>query len=239
MIWYNSPVKPSDPALFFVENVLITSSTTLLLSPFRYSTPSSVSFGTLCPKICLIHLSYLICWPMMVKVVPYDSFHFYHVGGSVSSFTPDFSNSSHLLFYLDEALFAFGHFSSFLFSIFIVFCSHPCYFLLSAFFEFSLFLFQGLKVVVGVRSFFFDRHYYKFIPKHCLTISRKTLIYSHFPLYQIIFKFLLWFIFWTICYLVMWFNVHVLENSLSLLVISYFIPTGEDTFYDFNPIKYI
>ena len=25
----------------------------------------------------------------------------------------------------------------------------------------------------------------------------------------------------------------------SLLAISYFIPTGEDTFYDFNPIKYI
>ena len=120
---------------------------------------------------------------MMVKVVPYDSFHFCNGGGSVSSFIPDFSNFSHLLFHLDEALsillifffnFAFDHFSSFLFSIFIVFCSHPCYFLLSAFFEFSLFFFQGLNMEVDVRSFlFFDRHYYKFIPKHCLTTPHK------------------------------------------------------------------
>lgn len=110
---------------------------------------------------------------MMVKVVPYDSLHLCNVGGSVSSFVPDFSNFSHVLFYLDEALFAFGHFPSSLFSVFIVFCSHPCYFLPSAFFEFSLFFFQDLKVVVGVRSLFFDRHYYKFIPKHCLTISHK------------------------------------------------------------------
>lgn len=95
-VWCNSPVKPSDPGLFFVGRsfwLLIQSLCLLkIYSDFLFLIRSvlvvCVFLGT-----CPFHLVHLICWCAIIQNILLILF-FYKVSSSLPIFIRDFSNLS-------------------------------------------------------------------------------------------------------------------------------------------------
>lgn len=117
----------------------------------------SVSVVCVFSQICWFHLDYLICWPMIV-VVPYNPFYSYIVSINLPTFIHNFSNLnlffsfflvslakglSVLIFLKTQILASLIFFLHFSILYFIYFHTSLYYFLLSAWFGFSLLFFSS------------------------------------------------------------------------------------------------
>ena len=100
----NSPVKPSGSGPLCVRSFLINALIlSAVISPFRLSASTSLSFGRLYfSRNCPFHLGFQIFWHIIFITISYNPLYFCGISCNLSCFIADCVYLSHLSFCLSE-----------------------------------------------------------------------------------------------------------------------------------------